>query len=388
MTKEHKKMYKAGKYWAVATLVSASILMEVGVTTHADAIENNKYDGTANVNIDCQANVDGKIISTKDNATSDSTKQESSVANNNATSGSTKQESSPASADNTDPTRVEIEAQGNQKINALWSQYQQALQEREDAWEQGQGNRFSPAYMTADAKAGATYQEWLRAQTRLGDDLHNYDVAQWQREQDQQQANQPSQQPQQTQQVTTTQASQSSSDQPQTEVTKTDQPNQPNISQPDQPDKPAGKTSFDSENSPVIPGYTASKPASDSVDGLTQDSKDNVQTIVYTKNPATDNNGGTEPNQPGKPGNGMDTGNPSSNQPGNPSQPSNATNNGVINTSTNTGSKVNNGAVNSPELPQTGENNSQSQTMSFIGILLAMFGSLLGFLGIKKRHNA
>ena len=148
-----------------------------------------------------------------------------------------------------------------------------------------------------------------------------------------------------------------------------------------------GKTSFDSKNSPVIPGYTASKPASDSVDGLTHDSKDNVQTIVYTKNPATDNNGGTEPNQPGKPGNGTDTGNPSSNQLGNPSQPSNATNNGVINTSTNTESKVNNGAVNSPELPQTGENISQSQTMSFIGILLAMFGSLLGFLGIKKRRN-
>uniref|UniRef100_UPI0032DEE04A mucin-binding protein n=1 Tax=Leuconostoc citreum TaxID=33964 RepID=UPI0032DEE04A len=218
-----------------------------------------------------------------------------------------------------------------------------------------------------------------------------------------------------------------------------------------------GKTSFDSKNSPVIPGYTASKPASDSVDGLTQDSKDNVQTIVYaktpvaggnvtakyvdengnpiaddviasgnvgdpysttqkdvpgytfkevqgnptgsftdqdqtvtyvyTKNPATDNNGGTGPNQPEKPGNGTDNGNPSSNQPGNPSQPSNATNNGVINTSTNIGSKVNNGAVNSPELPQTGENNRQSQTMSFIGVLLAMFGSLLGFLGIKKRRN-
>ncbi|NDR77786.1 KxYKxGKxW signal peptide domain-containing protein [Fructilactobacillus sanfranciscensis] len=26
MTKEHKKMYKVGKNWAVATLVSASIL--------------------------------------------------------------------------------------------------------------------------------------------------------------------------------------------------------------------------------------------------------------------------------------------------------------------------------------------------------------------------
>ncbi|MEE6705374.1 mucin-binding protein, partial [Limosilactobacillus reuteri] len=45
-----------------------------------------------------------------------------------------------------------------------------------------------------------------------------------------------------------------------------------------------GKTSFDSKSSPVIPGYTASKPASDSVDGLTQDSKDNVQTITYTPN--------------------------------------------------------------------------------------------------------
>lgn len=140
----------------------------------------------------------------------------------------------PASADTTDPTRVEIEAQGNQKINALWSQYQQALQEREDAWEQGQGNRFSPAYMTADAKAGATYQEWLRAQTRLGDDLHNYDVAQWQREQNQQQANQPSQQPQQTQQVTTTQASQISSDQPQSEATKAESQARASVTQPNQ----------------------------------------------------------------------------------------------------------------------------------------------------------
>ena len=130
----------------------------------------------------------------------------------------------PASADTTDPTRVEIEAQGNQKINALWSQYQQALQEREDAWEQGQGNRYSEAYITADAKAGAIYQEWLRAQTQLGDDLHNYDVSQWQKEQNQQQVDQPSQQPQQDQQATATQASQTSSEQPQTEATKADQP--------------------------------------------------------------------------------------------------------------------------------------------------------------------
>ena len=36
----------------------------------------------------------------------------------------------PVSADTTDPTSVEIQTQGNQKINSLWSQYQQALQER------------------------------------------------------------------------------------------------------------------------------------------------------------------------------------------------------------------------------------------------------------------
>ncbi|WP_418292168.1 mucin-binding protein, partial [Limosilactobacillus vaginalis] len=119
--------------------------------------------------------------------------------------------------------------------------------------------------------------------------------------------------------------------------------------------------SFAAVTSPVIKGYTADKAQIDkqTVNG---DSKDLEFTVTYT-------------------------GNSSSNQPGNPSQPSNATNNGVINTSTNTGSKVNSGAVNSPELPQTGENNSQSQTMSFIGILLAMFGSSLGFLGIKKRRN-
>ena len=140
--------------------------------------------------------------------------------------------------------------------------------------------------------------------------------------------------------------------------------------------------SFAAVTSPKLKGYTADEAQIDkqTVNG---DSKDLAFTVTYT----ADNNGGTGLNQPGKPGNGTDTGNPSSNQPGNPSQPSNATNNGVINTSTNTGSKVNNGAINSPELPQTGENNSQSQTMSFIGILLAMFGSSLGFLGIKKRRN-
>ena len=141
-----------------------------------------------------------------------------------------------ASADTTDPTRVEIQTQGNQKINSLWSQYQQALQEREDAWEQGQGNRYSEAYITADAKAGAIYQEWLRAQTQLGDDLHNYDVDQWQKEEDQQQVDQISQQqqPQQDQQATATQASQTSSEQPQTEATKAESQARASVTQPNQ----------------------------------------------------------------------------------------------------------------------------------------------------------
>ena len=79
-----------------AGVANADSQTSAEVTAHADAVKNNKYDGTANVNIDRQANVDGKIISTNDNATSGSTKQESSVANDNATSGSTKQESSVA----------------------------------------------------------------------------------------------------------------------------------------------------------------------------------------------------------------------------------------------------------------------------------------------------
>jgi LPXTG-motif cell wall-anchored protein len=82
-----------------------------------------------------------------------------------------------------DETQSQIEAQGNQQIQYYWNQYQQGLQERQQAWEQGHGDRFSNAYITADAKAGAMYQEWLRSQTRLGDELHNYDVSQYEKPQ-------------------------------------------------------------------------------------------------------------------------------------------------------------------------------------------------------------
>lgn len=81
-----------------------------------------------------------------------------------------------------DTTRDQIEAEGNAEIQNYWNQYQQAMQDRQDAWNKYQGDRYTPEYQEADAKAGATYQEWLRARTALGDKLHNYDVEQWQKE--------------------------------------------------------------------------------------------------------------------------------------------------------------------------------------------------------------
>ncbi|MBM7545076.1 hypothetical protein JOC59_001818 [Weissella beninensis] len=134
-----------------------------------------------------------------------------------------------------------------------------------------------------------------------------------------------------------------------------------------------------------VPGYTFKEVQGNPTGSFTDQNQ--TVTYIYTKNPVTNNNGSTGSNQPGNPGNGTNTGSTSSNQPGKLSKPSNTTNNGIINKSTNMESKVNNSVVNSPRLPQTGENNSQSQTMSFFGILLAMFDGLLGFLGIKKHHN-
>lgn len=84
-------------------------------------------------------------------------------------------------------TRDQIEAQGNQQIAAYWKEYQQALADRQNAWDQTHGNRFSDSYVKADSHAGAVYQEWLRAQSKLGDDLHAYDINQYQK-QDQGQA--------------------------------------------------------------------------------------------------------------------------------------------------------------------------------------------------------
>ena len=164
-----------------------------------------------------------------------------------------------------DTTRDQIEAEGNQQIQAYWNEYQQALQDRQNAWEQSHGDIYTPAWQDANAHAGAAYQEWLRAQTQLGDDLHNYDVDQWQKEEDQQQVDQISQQqqPQHDQQVTTTQASQISSDQPQPEATKAESQARASVTQPNQQASVEAKSTTHSSQqaTPASQAKLSSQPA-------------------------------------------------------------------------------------------------------------------------------
>ena len=105
-----------------------------------------------------------------------------------------------------DTTRDQIEAEGNQQIQAYWNEYQQALQDRQNAWEQSHGDIYTPAWQDANAHAGAAYREWLEARTALGDRLHAYDVSQWEKEE---QDDQPSNQtPEENSQALNTQGSQ------------------------------------------------------------------------------------------------------------------------------------------------------------------------------------
>jgi hypothetical protein len=103
----------------------------------------------------------------------------------------------------------------------------------------------------------------------------------------------------------------------------------------------------------------------------------------------------TKPTQPAKPAKPAKPSQPKTKTPAKPVKPTQPTKPTQL-IKTNVNEKKTVSLVNDKEkipsknreaLPQTGENNSQSQTMSFIGILLAMFGSSLGFLDIKKRHN-
>lgn len=110
-----------------------------------------------------------------------------------------------------DTTRDQIEAEGNQQIQAYWNEYQQALQDRQNAWEQSRGDIYTPAWQDANAHAGAAYREWLEARTALGDRLHAYDVAQWEKESDQPSNQTPvddSQVPEENSQALNTQGSQ------------------------------------------------------------------------------------------------------------------------------------------------------------------------------------
>ncbi|PXZ14090.1 hypothetical protein DM476_10605 [Lactobacillus helveticus] len=124
--------------------------------------------------------------------------------------------------------------------------------------------------------------------------------------------------------------------------------------------------SFAAVKSPELKGYTPNQ-AEIGTQTVTGDSSNLDFTVVYTANrsstPAT-------PATPAK-----------LNNLGQSTNPSKLVQN------SNMASVRNKKQANENEMPQTSENNSQSQTMSFIGILLAMFGSLLGFLGIKKHRN-
>ena len=127
--------------------------------------------------------------------------------------------------------------------------------------------------------------------------------------------------------------------------------------------------SFAAVTSPELKGYTPDQ-AEIGTQTVTGDSSNLDFTVVYTANRSSTP---VKPNKPAKPA--------KLNNLGKSTNPSKLVQN------SNMASVRNKKQANENEMPQTGKNNSQSQTMSFIGILLAMFGSLLGFLGIKKHRN-
>ena len=66
MTKEHKKLYKAGKNWIVATLTATTITLLGGIgayTVHADTTaENNQSTETSNISQASQSDNSGNLI--------------------------------------------------------------------------------------------------------------------------------------------------------------------------------------------------------------------------------------------------------------------------------------------------------------------------------------
>ena len=218
-----------------------------------------------------------------------------------------------------DTTRDQIEAEGNQQIQAYWNEYQQALQDRQNAWEQSHGDIYTPAWQDANAHAGAAYREWLEARTALGDRLHAYDVAQWEKESDQPSNQTPvddSQVPEENSQALNTQGSQAtvptsqsatpasqvklssqstaqkpqqasvadpasqpitqssqiSAEQPQTEVTKTDQPQTKTSTV-----QPSQQASVEAKSATHGPQQTTTSQASDKTANLPVQSKKPLQ---------------------------------------------------------------------------------------------------------------
>ncbi|NRO29639.1 Levansucrase [Lactobacillus helveticus] len=145
--------------------------------------------------------------------------------------------------------------------------------------------------------------------------------------------------------------------------------------------------SFAAVKSPAIKGYTPDQ-AEIRTQTVTGDSSNLDFTVVYTANRSSTPVKPAKPVVPTKPAKPIIPIKPA--KPVTPAKLNNlgqSTNPSKLVQNSNMASVRNKKQANENEMPQTGENNSQSQTMSFIGILLAMFGSLLGFLGIKKHRN-
>ncbi|UEG66854.1 KxYKxGKxW signal peptide domain-containing protein [Weissella hellenica] len=159
-----------------------------------------------------------------------------------------------------------------------------------------------------------------------------------------------------------------------------------------------GKDNFDSKESPVIAGYTSSQANSAVVDGLTYDSQDNEQTIIYTMN--------QEPGisiKPDKPNNPKDVIKPNSesnssetlNEPNVLDETTSvfgqATSQTIFDQSLQEKSQTTiageNKRTDKPDLPQTGVHDSQYNTKKIGVSILSILAILLSLVGLGSKKN-
>jgi ubiquitin len=159
-----------------------------------------------------------------------------------------------------------------------------------------------------------------------------------------------------------------------------------------------GKDNFDSKDSPVIAGYTSSQANSAVVDGLTYDSQDNEQTIIYTMN--------QEPGisiKPDKPNNPKDVIKPNSesnssetlNEPNVLDETTSvfgqATSQTIFDQSLQEKSQTTiageNKRTDKPDLPQTGVHDSQYNTKKIGVSILSILAILLSLVGLGSKKN-